>query len=115
MAESAEGTLRRWRDVRSDLQAWRWQPVAHWRPMTRRHVLPGFRLTMGFTVLYLCLIVLVPLSTLPLRAASASWHTFWQAVSDPRVIASYRLSITTSLAAAAVNAVFGILVAWVLV
>jgi sulfate transport system permease protein len=83
--------------------------------MTRRRVLPGFGLTMGFTVLYLSLIVLIPLSTLPLRAATASWDTFWLTVTDPRVVASYRLSITTSLAAAAINAIFGILVAWVLV
>jgi len=83
--------------------------------MARRRVLPGFGLTMGFTVLYLCLIVLIPLSMLPLRAASGSWDAFWQTVTDPRVIASYRLSISASVAAAAVNAIFGILVAWVLV
>jgi sulfate/thiosulfate transport system permease protein len=70
---------------------------------------------MGFTVLYLCLIVLIPLSTLPIRTASASWDAFWQTISDPRVVASYRLSIGTALAAATVNAIFGILVAWVLV
>ena len=80
-----------------------------------RSVLPGFRLTMGFTVFYLCLIVLVPLLTLPARSATMTWDAFWQTISDPRVVASYRLSIGASLAAAAVNAVFGLIVAWVLV
>jgi len=78
-------------------------------------VLPGFRLTMGFTLFYLCLIVLLPLLTLPARTATMTWEAFWQTVSDPRVVASYRLSIGASLAAASVNAVFGLIVAWVLV
>jgi sulfate/thiosulfate transport system permease protein len=81
----------------------------------RRSVLPGFRLTMGFTLLYLGLIVIVPLLTLPARSATMTWDAFWQTISDPRVIASYRLSIGASLAAAAINAVFGLVVAWVLV
>jgi sulfate transport system permease protein len=81
----------------------------------RRSVLPGFRLTMGYTVFYLCLIVLVPLLTLPARTASMSWDVLWQTISDPRVVASYRLSIGAALAAALVNAVFGLIVAWVLV
>ncbi len=70
---------------------------------------------MGFTLLYLFLVVLVPLSTLPLRSATATWEVFWQTISDPRVVASYRLSLTASLIAATVNAVLGILTAWVLV
>jgi sulfate/thiosulfate transport system permease protein len=78
-------------------------------------VLPGFRLTMGFTVFYLCLIVIVPLLTLPARTATMTWDAFWRTISDPRVVASYRLSIGASLVAAAVNAVFGLIVAWVLV
>lgn len=86
-------------------------PKANKRP----NVLPGFRLTMGFTVFYLCLIVLLPLSTLPIRTASASWPVFVETITDPRVVASYKLSLWTSLAAASVNAVFGALVAWVLV
>src|SRR5688572_16006621 len=81
----------------------------------RRSVLPGFRLTMGFTLLYLGLIVIVPLLTLPARSATMTWEAFWQTISDPRVIASYRLSIGASLTAAAINAVFGLIVAWVLV
>ena len=81
----------------------------------RRRVLPGFKLTMAFTVTYLCLVVIVPLFTLPIRTASMTWDAFWQTITDPRVVASYRLSIGASLVAAAVNAVFGLIVAWVLV
>jgi len=82
--------------------------------LTRRRVLPGFRLTMGYTIFYLCLIVLLPLTTLPIKAASVGWSTFWNTVTAPRVLASYELSVGTALAAAVVNAVFGLLVAWVL-
>ena len=84
--------------------------------MKARHhtVLPGFRLTLGFTIFYLCLIVLVPLLTLPARTATLGWSAIWQTISDPRVVASYRLSVGAALAAAAVNAVFGLIVAWVL-
>ena len=77
-------------------------------------VLPGFRLTLGFTVFYLCLIVLVPLLTLPARTAAMGWSAIWQTVSDPRVVASYELSVGAALIAAGVNAVFGLIVAWVL-
>lgn len=80
-----------------------------------RHVLPGFRVTLGFTLLYLVLVVIVPLLSLPARAASMSWTALWRTVTDPRVVASYELSLTASLAAASVNAVFGAIVAWVLV
>jgi sulfate transport system permease protein len=78
-------------------------------------VLPGFRLTLGFTLFYLTLIVLVPLMTLPMKTATTSWPVFVETITDPRVVASYKLSLGASLAAAAVNAVFGMLVAWVLV
>ena len=77
-------------------------------------MLPGFRLTLGFTLFYLCLIVLVPLVTLPARAATMGWSAIWQTVSDPRVVASYKLSVGAALIAAGVNAVFGLIVAWVL-
>lgn len=70
---------------------------------------------MGFTVLYLCLIVLGPLLTLPIRTASLGWDEFWAVISDPRVVASYRLTLGASFVAACVNAVFGFLAAWVLV
>jgi sulfate transport system permease protein len=81
----------------------------------RRRVLPGFGLTLGFTLLYLSLIVLIPLSTLALKSASMGWGPFWTTVTSPRVLASYRLTFGASFAAAVVNAVFGFAVAWVLV
>ncbi|HEX7811936.1 MAG TPA: sulfate ABC transporter permease subunit CysT [Burkholderiales bacterium] len=82
----------------------------------RQHsVLPGFNLALGFTLLYLSLIVLIPLSAAFIRTASLSWPEFWTTVTTPRVLASYRLTFGASLAAALVNAVFGLLVAWVLV
>jgi sulfate transport system permease protein len=78
-------------------------------------VLPGFSLSLGFTVFYLSLVVLIPLSALLLNTLQMSWDAFWLAVSSPRVVASYRLSFGAALAAAAVNAVFGTLLAWTLV
>jgi sulfate transport system permease protein len=89
-----------------------------WFPSNRaqkRSVLPGFRVTLGFTLLYLCLIVLIPLAGLPVRTASMGWDAFWSTVTDPRVLASYRLTFTTAFCAAIVNGVFGLIVAWVLV
>ena len=83
--------------------------------MTRRSVLPGFRLTMGFTIFYLCLIVIIPLMALPARTATMTWEALWATISSPQVVASYKLSIGASLVAATVNAVFGLIVAWVLV
>jgi len=78
-------------------------------------VLPGFSLSLGFTVFYLSLVVLIPLSALLLNTLQMSWDAFWLAVSSPRVVASYRLSFGAALIAAAVNAVFGTLLAWALV
>lgn len=78
-------------------------------------ILPGFGLTMGFTLLYLSLIILLPLSGLFLRTAGLGIRGFWDAVADPRSLASYRLSFGASLVGATINAVFGFLVAWVLV
>src|SRR6186713_375891 len=84
--------------------------------LQRRHsVLPGFNLALGFTLLYLSLIVLIPLSATFIRASALSWPEFWSIVTTPRVLASYRLTFGASFAAALVNAVFGLLVAWVLV
>ena len=80
-----------------------------------RRVLPGFRLTLSYTLLYLVLIVLVPLSALLLKTSTMGWEQFWLAVSGPRVVASYRLTFGASLFAALVNLVFGLLLAWVLV
>lgn len=78
-------------------------------------VLPGFNLSLGYTIFYLCLIVLVPLSALIFKTAGLSWADFWQTVSNPRVVASYRLTFGASLIAASINMLFGLLVAWVLV
>jgi len=80
-----------------------------------RRVLPGFHLTLGYSLLYLSLIVLIPLSALVLKTFTLSWEQFWAAVSSPRVVASYRLTFGASFIAALVNVVFGLLVAWVLV
>jgi sulfate transport system permease protein len=80
-----------------------------------RGVLPGFGPTLGYTVFYLSLIILIPLSALVFKAASLSWDEFLAAVTAPRVMASYRLTFGTALLAALVNALFGVLVAWVLV
>ena len=81
----------------------------------RRRVLPGFGLAMGFTLLYLSLIVLIPLGAAGLKAATVSPAQLWATVTSPRALASYRVSFGASLAAAAVNLVFGVLLAWVLV
>lgn len=78
-------------------------------------VLPGFGLGLGITLFYLSLVVLIPLSALLIKTATMSWDDFWQTVSQPRVIAAYQLSFGAALIAAALNLVFGLLVAWVLV
>ena len=80
-----------------------------------RRVLPGFNLTLGYTLLYLSLIVLIPISALLFKTFTLSWDQFWLAVTSPRVLASYRLTFGASLIAALVNLVFGLLLAWVLV
>ncbi|OGW35020.1 MAG: sulfate ABC transporter permease subunit CysT [Nitrospirae bacterium GWC2_56_14] len=81
----------------------------------RSHLLPGLKPTLGYTVFYLSLIVLLPLSALMLKAAGLTWQEFVTTVTAPRVIASYRVTFGAALGAAAVNALFGVLVAWVLV
>ena len=78
-------------------------------------VLPGFNITLGFTITYLSLIVLIPLSALIFKTFSLSLEQFWVAVTSPRVMASYRLTFGASFLAALVNGVFGLLLAWVLV
>jgi sulfate transport system permease protein len=83
--------------------------------LKKRSVLPGFGLTLGFSLFYLGVLVLIPLSALVLRSSSLSLEAFWGIVSDPRVLASFRLSFGASFVAAGLNAVFGLLVAWVLV
>ena len=83
--------------------------------LKQRSVLPGFGLTMGFTLFYLGLIVLLPLAGLLFKSATISGEQFWATVTDPRVVASYKLTFGASLIAATLNAVFGLVVAWVLV
>ncbi|RPJ38740.1 MAG: sulfate ABC transporter permease subunit CysT, partial [Planctomycetaceae bacterium] len=83
--------------------------------LKQRSILPGFGLTMGYSILYLSLIVLIPLMAMFLSAASMKWGDFWGTVTSARVLASYKLSLGASLSAAAINAVFGLMVAWSLV
>ncbi|MCS0670322.1 sulfate ABC transporter permease subunit CysT [Cytobacillus firmus] len=78
-------------------------------------VLPGFGLTMGYTMLYLSILVLLPLSMIIFYSSQMGWTEFWNTVLDPRVVASYKLSFSASLAAGLINMVFGVLLAWVLV
>ncbi len=83
--------------------------------ITTRRIIPGFTLTLGFTLTYLSLIVLIPLSATFLKSAGLGWSEFWAAVTSPRVVASYRLTFGASLLAALANVFFGVIAAWVLV
>lgn len=80
-----------------------------------KRVLPGFSLTLGYTWIYLAILVLIPLSMLIWKTAGMGWPEFWSTVTNERVIASYKLSFGASLAAGLINTVFGFIVAWVLV
>jgi len=79
-----------------------------------QRVLPGFGLTLGYTMVYLSLLVLIPLSAVFIRSLGLGWGHFWDVVTAPRVIASLRLSFGASLTAALINVIFGLIVAWVL-
>jgi sulfate transport system permease protein len=81
----------------------------------QRKVLPGFGITMGYSVLYLSLVVLLPLSALLFNSTGLTWAKFWDVATDARVLASYRISLSTAAAAALANAFLGLLLAWVLV
>ncbi len=81
----------------------------------QKNVLPGFNLSLGYTLLYLSLIVLIPLSAAFIKTTELSFNEFWAVVTAPRVLASYKLTFGASLLAALINAVFGLLTAWVLV
>lgn len=83
--------------------------------LKRRSPLPGFGLTMGFTIFYLSLLVLIPLSAIFVKSGTMGWERFWETISSPRVLAAYKLSFVASFAAAAINGFFGLIVAWVLV
>lgn len=84
---------------------------------TSRHhgILPGFGLSLGYTLFYLGLVVLIPLSTIFIKTLGMKWSDFWSVVTSPRVLASYRISFGAALVAAVINAALGLLVAWVLV
>ena len=84
-------------------------------PVRSRHVLPGFSLSLGFTLFYLTGIVLIPLLALVVRPFALGWDGFWAAISTPRVLASLRLSFGMALFAAVIDTVFGFIIAWVLV
>jgi len=90
--------------------------VASQKIRTKRiRVLPGFRLTLGFTLFYLGLIVLIPLAAVFWKTSTLTWPEFWQTITMPTAMASYRLTFGASFCAALVNVVFGLIVAWVLV
>ncbi|GAB2895956.1 sulfate ABC transporter permease subunit CysT [Uliginosibacterium flavum] len=84
-------------------------------PQKTFRVLPGFKLTLGYTLFYLSLLVLIPLSAVFIKTATGGWEHFWLTVTSPRVLASFRLSFGASLIAAAINSVFGLLLTWSLV
>ncbi len=82
---------------------------------TKKNILPGFNLSLGYTILYLSLIVLIPLSAAFIKTTELSFNEFWEVVTAPRVVASYKLTFGASLIGALINVVFGLLTAWVLV
>lgn len=82
--------------------------------LKQRATIPGFRLSLGYTVFYLSLIVLIPLSMLFFKTSTMGWTTFWETVTAPRTLAAYRLSFGAAFVAALVNVVFGFTIAWVL-
>lgn len=81
----------------------------------KKHLLPGFGLSLGYTLVYLSLIVLIPLAAVFIRTTELSLHEFWAVVTTPRVVATYKLTFGASLLAALINLIFGLLTAWVLV
>lgn len=82
--------------------------------LKQHSVLPGFHLALGYTIFYLSLIVLIPLSMVFFKTSTMGWERFWTVVTEPRVMASYRITFGAALIAASINAFFGLLVAWVL-
>ena len=83
--------------------------------LSKNKIFPGFNLSLGYTLVYLSLIVLIPISAVAFKAASSGFDHFWDVVSAPRVVASYQLSFGLSLIAGFINAIFGLMLAWVLV
>jgi sulfate transport system permease protein len=95
--------------------AWGYVPNAPSHVFKKPSVIPGFGLALGFSMTYLCLIVLIPLAGLVIKTSALGWEEFWRIAMDERTLAALRVSFGLSLLAAAVNAVFGFIVAWVLV
>lgn len=91
------------------------KPGKRRKPLRAHSVLPGFGLSLGFTLVYLSLIVLIPLSATFLKTMTLTWPQFWAVITSPRVLASYQLSFGAALIGASINVVFGVLTAWVLV
>jgi sulfate transport system permease protein len=87
--------------------------LAFFRMSKKRHILPGFHLSLGWTVTWLSLIVLLPVIALAGKTASGGWEHFWETVTDPEVVATYRVTFGISLIAALINGVFGFLAAWI--
>jgi sulfate/thiosulfate transport system permease protein len=87
----------------------------NFRPLKKSSPLPGFWITLGWTALYLALLILLPLSTLFYKTATLSWEEFWGTLTSARTLAAFRLSFTASVIGAGINTVFGLIVAWVLV
>src|SRR6185312_3721891 len=114
LGQGTADSLRRWRRVRHHLSAGKMTTASIFSRSTRSRF-PGFGLSLGLTLFYLTGIVLVPLLALVLRPFSLHLEDFWTAISAPRVLAALRLSFGTALAAAAIDSLFGFIVAWVLV
>jgi sulfate/thiosulfate transport system permease protein len=91
------------------------QPANTKRKPKKITVLPGFKLTLGYTILYISILVLLPLSTLVWNTMQLSWADFWAVITDERVVASYKVTFGTALVAAIINVIFGTMIAWVLV
>lgn len=91
------------------------QPVKMKQKPKKMTVLPGFKLTLGYTILYISILILLPLSTLLWNTMQLSWADFWAVITDERVVASYKVTFGTALVAAIINVIFGTMIAWVLV
>lgn len=81
----------------------------------RKNIIPGFSLTLGYSMMYLSVLVLIPFAMVFFNTLSMSWSEFWDTISHPRVVHSYKVSLFTALAAGVINVVFGSIIAWVLV
>jgi len=89
-------------------------PLGPGKRVRNRGVLPGFKLSLGYTLTYLSLLVLIPLAGLAIKSAALGWSGFWETISAPRALAAYRLTFSAAFAAATINVVFGLVTAWVL-